>query len=107
MNRRGFLGALLAGAVAPAFLPGAGRLWKPAPKKLVAVINPDYVSAPYECLFLWDADIFQAITYNRFEPSPTAQALLAGNNTLKQAYPVRFSLDNGIYTPIPPFKLLT
>jgi hypothetical protein len=29
MNKRSFLKTLLAGVVAPAFLPGAGRIWKP------------------------------------------------------------------------------
>ena len=28
MNRRSFISSLLAGSIAPMFLPGAGRIWK-------------------------------------------------------------------------------
>lgn len=49
MNRRGFLASLLAGVVAPAFLPGTGRMWKRTEE--LWVLNPDYIALPDEALW--------------------------------------------------------
>lgn len=54
MNRRSFLTGMLKAGVAAAFLPGAGRLWKPT--GLVAVTNPAWITAPYEVRFLTCAE---------------------------------------------------
>lgn len=46
MNRRNFIGNILAAGAAFSILPGAGRLWKK--KEQLWIPNPDYVDAPLE-----------------------------------------------------------
>lgn len=60
MNRRGFLSSMLKAGVAAAFLPGAERVWKQVAGEVlykpepVAILNPEWVNAPFEVKFLWD-----------------------------------------------------
>lgn len=56
MNRRGFISGLLAAAVAPSFLKGAGRQWKRTVELWVP--NPDYVDAECEVLFISHINAF-------------------------------------------------
>lgn len=66
MNRRNFLGGLaacLAACTAPQVLLDR-KLWKVPKGKLIAVINPAWVNAPYEIGFYTDAVL-------RVGPRPT------------------------------------
>ena len=44
MNRRSFIHSILAGVVAPAFLPGAGRIWKPSSE--IWVPKSEWITIP-------------------------------------------------------------
>jgi hypothetical protein len=50
MNRRSFLKTMLAGSVAPRFLPGAGRRW--AKTGELWTVNQGWVVAPFEIRFI-------------------------------------------------------
>jgi len=51
MNRRSFITKLLAGSVAPMFLPGAGRIWLPADRELVYSVCTDCsYTLPARCM---------------------------------------------------------
>lgn len=43
MTRRDFIAGMIAAAVAPRFLPGAGRIWKPAPLAPILCCDSDGV----------------------------------------------------------------
>ena len=103
MNRRSFLSTVLAGVVAPAFLPGAGRLWKrtesglSVPKR--AVINPAWVNAPYEVAFHWTPNFVHDVAV----PPQVLDKIAKGQSIKVQDYwPMRFA-DAAGTQPIPPF----
>jgi hypothetical protein len=91
MNRRHFLSSLLAGVIAPAVLPGAGRHWvKSANSEILtrprAILNPAWVNAPFEVTLLWEAGTPQELRV--YDP-----------------YPQRF-LDAACTKPVYPFLLV-
>lgn len=87
MNRRSFISSLLAGTVAPAFLPGAGRRWFRTPEGII-VPNPDYETAPFEIDWLWNGAY-----------------VMDHQITRKGPWPLRFK-DALCTKPIFPFKII-
>ena len=70
MNRRSFIRTLLAGAIAPAFLPGAGRKWVRTETLYVPLSNPAYLNAPFEVIFLcYNVELLQQAKANFAPPS--------------------------------------
>lgn len=112
MNRRNFIGGLLAAAAGFTILPGAGRVWKAVITQRMVVPNPAYANAPYEISFMG----FRAEDYAGewcFVPAKTEE-------TGAGPFPLRFdsapssvvwtnrdAVDNWIReNSIPPFKTL-
>lgn len=102
MNRRSFIGSLIAGVVAPAFLPGAGRKWIKTESGILkpkrAIINPEWVNAPFEFVFYWDKTAYTTLLHPTSTPTPET---LEGFKTVQDPWPVRCAQDGK--TVIPPF----
>jgi hypothetical protein len=110
MNRRGFLTALLAGAVAPAFLPGAGRLWKPTPQQNPILhvrhsrINPAYEDAPYQFMVFWESTDDPSKKLWGYEPSDLySDPLTPLKDPALTLLPRRFIKRNGLFVEVPPY----
>jgi hypothetical protein len=111
MNRRGFLTALLAGAVAPAFLPGAGRLWKPTPLLRDPILhirhsklNPAYIDAPYQMSMFWVSAEDPSKKLWGYEPSDLySDPLTPLKDPALTLLPRRFIERNGLFVEVPPY----
>lgn len=96
---------MLAAAVAPMALKGAGRTWTKVESLLVpkhSILNPDWVNAPYEVKFIWDpnptilnlkSEVHKRVGYE-FSEVPS--------KFIQDAYPLRYK-DASLTQFIPPF----
>lgn len=89
MNRRSFISALIASAVAPAFLPGTGRIWRPEVHGLAVMEIPmaasgyDYYCQIHPATREWirmtstaSGVIFHEIIHRPYEENPQTRAYL-------------------------------
>jgi hypothetical protein len=88
LSRRNFIRGLLAVGAAFTVLPPAavGRVWKATKPELVAIVNPDWILAPYEMAWhVIDSDSEDILKTLRVPP---------------EAFPLRFSKDHKAVPPI-------
>lgn len=103
MNRRSFLSGLLKGAIAAAAAPQIithGLGLKIPTYREIAMINPEYVNAPFEMRFIWDKNAMQMI--NGILVPKDSEVDFPG--MIRDPYPMRFSTEDA-QNPIPPFIL--
>lgn len=96
MNRRSFIKSMLAAAVAPMALKGAGRAWKRTEELWIP--NPDYVNAPIEMSWIWSPELEKVNGVFRLKEQPLPEG------HLKDPYPLRFNTAD-MQNPIPPLIL--
>ena len=93
MDRRNFIGRLLAIGAGFTILPGAGRIWKVTRTVHCRFIpNPAYIDAPYEAYYwFWGADGGQraAAFFRRYGEHPPLRVL----DFKVEGYAIRFGLD--------------
>ena len=73
MNRRNFIGTLLAATAGFTILPSAEKIWKA--RKTMWIPNPEWINAPYEVIWWMIEDYEGAIAYPCLKLTPTVNLM--------------------------------
>ena len=110
MNRRSFLTNSALALFGFSVLPPAKtyeRIWKAQRAITFRIeLNPAWVNAEYETVFLHDPTVYQsltAMTFKRDPGQPSKKLIKQGFVIAEDLYPPRYKSENGVLVHVPAF----